>query len=163
MKEPTDFAGLLRSLLTADVEFILVGGLAGNVHGSARATYDVDVVYRRSLDNLARIVAALSPLQPYLRGAPPGLPFMFDVDTLRRGLNFSLITTRGDIDLLGDTTGGGTYDELLPSSEEVTLFGLSCRCVTLEALIRMKRAAGRTKDLEAIAELEALREERRKD
>lgn len=70
MKEPTDFVGLLRSLLTADVEFILVGGLAANVHGTARATFDVDVVYRRSAENLARIVAALSPLQPYLRGSP---------------------------------------------------------------------------------------------
>ena len=162
MTQPTDFAGLLRSLLAADVEFILIGGLAGNVHGSARATYDVDVVYRRTPENLARIVTALAPLRPYLRGAPPGLPFTFDVETLRRGLNFTLITTSGDIDLLGEAAGVGAYDALLPVSELVSLFGLSCRCATLEALIRMKRAAGRPKDLEAIAELEALREERGK-
>ena len=53
------------------------------------------------------------------------------------------------------------YDDLLTASEEVPLFGRSCRCATLEALIRMKRAAGRPKDFEALAELEALREERR--
>ena len=160
MTAPTDFAALLRRLLSAHVEFILIGGVAGNVHGLARATYDIDVLYRRSADNLARIVEALAPLEPYLRGAPAGLPFTFDIDTLRRGLNFTLTTSSGDINLLGDVIGGGTYDDLLPASEAVPLFGLSCRCATLEALIRMKRAAGRPKDLEALAELEALRDER---
>jgi predicted nucleotidyltransferase len=158
---PTDFAALLQRLLSSHVEFILIGGVAGNVHGLARATYDIDILYRRSSDNMARLVEALGPLEPYLRGAPPGLPFTFDVDTLRRGLNFTLTTSRGDIDLLGEVTGGGMYDDLLTASEEVPLFGLSCRCATLEALIRMKRAAGRPKDFEALAELEALREERR--
>jgi hypothetical protein len=157
---PTDFSGLLQRLLSADVEFILVGGLAGNVHGSARATFDIDVVYRRSADNMARVVEALAPLQPYLRGAPPGLPFALDLGTLQRGLNFTLTTSLGDIDLLGEVTGGGKYDDLLPVSEGVPLFGFTCRCATLDALIRMKRAAGRPKDLEAIAELEALRDER---
>jgi len=74
--QPTDFAGLLKRLLTSKVEFILVGGLAANVHGSARATFDVDVVYRRTPENLDRLVRALAPVQPYLRGAPPGLPSM---------------------------------------------------------------------------------------
>lgn len=160
MTPPTDFAALLRRLLDADVEFILVGGLAANVHGAARATYDIDIVYRRSTDNLDRLVRALNPVNPYLRGAPPGLPFVFDVETIRRGLNFTLTTTLGDIDLLGEVAGGGSYDALVPVSERIELFGRSCQCVTLPTLIRLKRAAGRPKDLEAIAELEALREER---
>jgi hypothetical protein len=157
---PTDFSALLSCLLSARVECVLVGGLAGNVHGSARATYDIDLVYRRSPENMQRIVSALGPLKPYLRGAPPGLPFVLDIGTLRRGLNFTLTTTSGDIDLLGEVTGAGTYDDVVHASEEVALFGFTCRCATLEALIRMKRAAGRPKDLEAIAELEALRDER---
>jgi hypothetical protein len=157
---PTDFSALLRSLLDASVDFILVGGLAGNVHGAARVTYDIDVVYGRSQENLGRLVAALAPHRPYLRGAPPGLPFSFDVETLRRGLNFTLTTSLGDIDLLGEVTGGGTYDALVPASEMIGLWGTSCRCVTLKTLIQLKRAAGRPKDLEAIAELEALRTER---
>ena len=160
MTAPTDFAALLQRLLSARVEFILIGGVAGIVHGSARATYDIDALYRRTGDNIARLVDALAPLEPYLRGAPPGLPFTFDADTLRRGLNFTLTTLSGDIDLLGEVTGGGTYDDLLPASDHVPIFGLTCRCVTLEALIRMKRATGRPKDLEALAELEALRDER---
>ncbi len=160
MNGPTDFAGLIRRLLEGAVDFILVGGVAGNVHGSARATFDVDVVYGRAHDNLDRIVRTLGPLNPYLRGAPPDLPFVFDVDTLRRGLNFTLTTSLGDLDLLGEVAGGGTYEALLPQSENVPLFGMSCRCVSLPTLIALKRAAGRGKDREAIAELEALREER---
>jgi predicted nucleotidyltransferase len=155
----TDFSRLLRLLLDASVEFILVGGVAGTLHGAARATYDVDVVYRRSPENMSRLVTALAPYSPYLRGAPAGLPFAFDVVTLRQGLNFTLTTTLGDIDLLGDIPGGGVYEALLDQSEAIPLLGTTCQCVTLDGLIRLKRAAGRPKDLEAIAELEALRAE----
>ena len=77
-----------------------------------------------------------------------------------RGLNFTLTTTLGAIDLLGEIAGGGTYEQLLPDTDEVTAFEMTCRCVTLDRLIHLKRAAGRVKDLEAIAELETLRDER---
>ena len=155
----TDFEGLLRRLLASGVDFILVGGLAATVHGSARATFDVDVVYDRSPANVDRLVRALEPLEPYLRGAPRGLPFTLDADTIRRGLNFTLETTLGDLDLLGEVTGGGQYADLLPATEEISLFGATCRCVTLAKLIDLKRAAGRPKDNEILAELEALRQE----
>jgi len=62
--------------------------------------------------------------------------------------------------MLGEVVGGGTYEELLRSTTEVDAFGFRCRCVTLEKLIELKRAAGRPKDLEALAELEAILEER---
>jgi predicted nucleotidyltransferase len=157
----TEFEGLIRALNAAGVEYILVGGLAATVHGSARATYDVDVVYARSPANIDRLVRGLAPLQPYLRGAPPGLPFRFDAGTIQRGLNFTLVTKLGALDLLGEITGGGTYESLLPDTVAVSLFGQECRCLSLERLIQAKRAAGRPRDLEAIAELEALREEGR--
>jgi predicted nucleotidyltransferase len=156
----TDFENLLRRLLDGRVDFILVGGLAATVHGAARVTYDIDVVYERSTSNVDRLAAALAPIHPYLRGAPPGLPFTFDIGTVMRGLNFTLQTDSGDLDLLGDVTGGGTYDDLFPHTETITLFGYTCRCVTLDKLIDLKRAAGRPKDNEVLAELEALREER---
>jgi len=156
----TDFSSLLRALDAAGVEYILVGGVAATVHGSARLTLDVDVVYRRTPDNLLCIVASLAASRPYLRGAPSGLPFRWDVETLERGLNFTLSTTLGPIDLLGEIAGGGGYEQLLPDTVVVTAFGVQCRCLTLTRLIQVKRAAGRVKDLEAIAELEALLEER---
>jgi predicted nucleotidyltransferase len=155
----TDFARLFGALHKTGVEYIIIGGVAATVHGSSRLTQDVDVCYARTDANLDRVVRALRPLKPYLRGAPRGLPFEWSAATLRAGLNFTLTTTAGDIDLLGEVTGGGTYDDLIAHTMEVTLFTHRTRCLNLEWLIATKRAAGRPRDLEAIAELEALREE----
>jgi predicted nucleotidyltransferase len=157
-----NFREILPLLVQKHVRFILIGGGAATAHGSARVTYDVDVVYARDPENLRNLVAALQPYQPYLRGAPPGLPFRWDELTLQAGLNFTLITTLGDLDLLGEVAGGGTYERLISSTQEIETFGVKCLCVTLEKLIQLKRAAGRAKDLEAVAELQALLEERRK-
>lgn len=152
----TNFARLVALLADASVEYIVVGGVAAAAHGAARTTLDLDVVYNRTPSNLARLADALAPVSPYLRGAPPGLPFVWDVATLTNGLNFTLVTTLGDIDLLGEITAGGKYEDLLPSTVELELFGRVCLCIDLEALIRVKRAVGRPKDFEAIAELELL-------
>lgn len=156
----TDFRGLLAALHGSQVEFILVGGVAGVAHGSARLTQDLDVVYSRNRDNIRRLAAALSSREPYLRGAPPGFPFRWDEETIRRGLNFTLTTSLGPLDLLGEITGGGQYEDLLPDTVELTVFGMTCRCLSLDRLIEVKRAAGRPRDLEAVAELEAIREEK---
>ena len=157
----TDFERLLQALAAGGVEYILIGGLAANAHGAIRTTRDVDVVYARSQANLERLEKTLVPLRPYLRGAPPGLPFRVDLATLQAGLNFTLTTDLGELDLLGEIAGGGRYEDLLRESEVLDLYGLRCQCLRLDALIRVKRAAGRPKDLEAVAELEALAEERR--
>jgi hypothetical protein len=105
-------------------------------------------------------VPALQPLNPYPRGAPPGLPFIWDRRTVDFGVNFTLDTSLGLIDLLGEITGGGKYEDLLPHTLRLNVFGVSCLCVDLDTLIRVKQAAGRPKDFEAIAELETLRDEK---
>lgn len=156
----TDFPRLLEALTRGGVEFIIIGGVAATAHGSAHVTVDLDIVYRRTPENIARLAQALAPLGPYLRGAPSGLPFQFDVDAIERGLNFTLVTAAGDLDVIGEASGGGTYGALLPRSEMRELLGMSVRFVNLETLIHLKRAAGRPKDLERIAELEAIAEER---
>lgn len=156
------FHAVLEMLNRGGVRYILIGGVAGNVHGSARLTYDLDVVYARDRENIQRLAAALKLHSPYLRGAPPGLPFTFDERTIRNGLNFTLTTSLGDFDLLGEVAGGGSYAQLLPYCETISEGGLAFQCVTLEGLIQLKRAAGRPKDLEAIAELQAILEERQR-
>ena len=88
------------------------------------------------------------------------MPFRWDEQTIHAGLNFTLTTVLGDLDLLGEVTGGGNYEALLPFTDELEAFGVRSRFVTLERLIHLKCAAGRPKDLEVIAELEALLEER---
>lgn len=155
----TQLERLLAALHDGGVEFIIVGGVAARAHGSSRLTDDLDICYARSPANLARLVRALAPHSPYLRGAPPGLPFDWSVPTLGAGLNFTLTTTVGAIDLLGEITGGGTYDDLLSYSLSITIFGHDVQLLDLPWLIRVKRAAGRPKDLEVIAELSALKEE----
>ncbi|MFH1177472.1 MAG: hypothetical protein V1750_08700 [Acidobacteriota bacterium] len=157
----TDFARLLRALIDGCVDFVLVGGVAATVHGSSRLTRDVDIVYARDGSNLDRVVAALAPFAPYLRDVPPGLPFRWEATTLRRGLNFTLTTGIGAIDLLGEIVGGGRFEDLAPHCIEIELFGKRCLCLGLDKLIEVKRAAGRPRDLEAVAELELIREERK--
>jgi hypothetical protein len=159
IESPNDNEGLLTALHRAGVEFILVGGMAAIVHGSARLTFDLDIVYKRSRENYQRIVAALAPFNPYLRGAPPGLPFRWDVETVERGLNFTLITSLGAIDVLGEIAGGG-YDQLVPYVEVKNAFDIEVPCLRLDKLIDVKRAAGRPKDFDAISELESLLDER---
>ena len=156
----TDFRALIEALSKAEVEFVLVGGVAATLHGSARLTQDVDVVYSRASGNLARIVRALGPLQPYLRGAPAGLPFHLDEQTLAAGLNFTLTTSAGDIDLLGEIAGVGNYEALVRHTIAVELFGLRCLCLDLPTLIAAKIALGRPRDLETAAELRAILSER---
>ncbi|HEX6044497.1 MAG TPA: hypothetical protein VFZ22_08415 [Pyrinomonadaceae bacterium] len=156
----TDFAALIRQLTENEVEFIIVGGAAATAHGSARLTLDLDVVYARSAKNIEQLVKALQSLQPYLRGAPPGLPFEWSSETIQKGLNFTLTTTLGALDLLGEIIGGGGYAQLVDHTVALEIGGVECLCLNLERLIEVKRAAGRPKDLETIAELERIQEER---
>ncbi|MDZ4687384.1 MAG: hypothetical protein SH850_20120 [Planctomycetaceae bacterium] len=150
-----NFADTLDVLMKSGVRFILIGGFAGNLHGSARITYDLDILYERTPENYRRLVAALSPYQPYLRGAPPGLPFRWDEATIAAGLNFTLSTTLGDVDVLGEIIGGG-YRELIGHTVLMPLRNHLVPTLDLPTLISVKRRTGRNKDLEAIGELEQL-------
>lgn len=155
-----NFDRLIEALLRERAEFVLVGGLALVIQGSGRTTRDLDISYGRSAENLRSIVRALAPFRPRLRGAPEGLPFLWDEKTLKSGLNFTLTTEEGDIDLLGDMSGIGGFEEALALSEAVTVYGHSIRVLSLEGLSRAKRAAGRIKDLLDLDEIELIRKRR---
>ncbi|MBV8101062.1 MAG: hypothetical protein JOZ31_18110 [Verrucomicrobia bacterium] len=154
-----DFLSIIKLLTGHEVDFIVVGGVAANLFGSARLTYDLDIVYSRKEDNLLKLVTAFQNANPYLRGAPPGLPFKLDFRTLRNGLNFTLTTDLGPIDLLGEIPGARSFEELITDSVEINESDLRLRCVTLPRLIELKNAAGRPKDLESLAELRAILED----
>src|SRR5436853_4130792 len=98
----TNFEAALKVLAEADVNFIIVGAYAAVAQGSAQVTQDLDICYERTAQNLKRLAAALAPYHPRLRAAPEGLPFLLDHLTLSQGMNFTLQTDLGDIDLLGD-------------------------------------------------------------
>jgi hypothetical protein len=152
----TRFEDALGALAHGGVDFVVVGGIAAVAHGASVGTSDLDVLYGRDLPNLDRLACVLAPFHPYLRGVPAGLPFALDVATLRRGLNFTLTTDLGDLDLLGEMLGVGGYDAALPRSLNVEIYGRHVRVVGLEDLVAAKRAAGRAKDLLVLGELETL-------
>src|SRR5438128_1626512 len=114
------------------VEYIVINGQAENLMGSPRVTYDTDLCYRRSKENLERLAAALRELSPTLRGAPPDLPFKIDAVSLALGSNFTFRTTIGDLDLLGYVEPIGGFDELLASSEEAQLDDAKIRMIGLD-------------------------------
>ncbi|NJM39656.1 MAG: hypothetical protein HC853_02225 [Anaerolineae bacterium] len=154
----TNIEAILTLLAQNQIEFVVIGGVAALAHGSARATFDVDVCYRRTKENVARLCNTLAPLNPRLRGVTEDIPFIFDSESILLGLNFTFTTDMGDLDLLGEVAGIGMYDQVLMASERGGLYGLTMNVLTIEGLLKAKRAAGRRKDLEAIIELEALRD-----
>ena len=151
---------ILKSLHEAEAEFIVIGGVAAILHGSAHITLDMDICYRRTRQNYKRIAEALAPFHPRLRGkdVPPRLSFVLDAQTLEMGLNFTLTTDVGDVDLLGEISGVGGYNDILKEAERFTAYGIEFDVIGLTALIRNKRATLRVKDQRILPELEALLE-----
>lgn len=141
-----EFRQLLRPLIEHGVDFVLIGGQAGISHGSTYPSYDLDVIYARDRDNVARLVAALKEIGVRLRGAPPDLPFQLDARTIENGVNFTFDTPYGDLDVLADAAGMRSYEALKSGSVEREVFGHLVRVASLDHLIAMKKAAGRTKD-----------------
>ncbi|HET6978853.1 MAG TPA: hypothetical protein VFI24_21145 [Pyrinomonadaceae bacterium] len=148
----------LRLLAKFNVECVIVGGIAAALHGSSLLTNDVDVCYARDSNNLKRLADALVSVNARLRNVPEGLPFILDAETLARGLNFTFSTDVGDLDLLGEIRGVGTYKNVLDGSITFELFGYHFAVIDIGKLIAAKRAAGRSKDLIALPELEAIQE-----
>jgi hypothetical protein len=153
---------IIEALAQAEVDFVLIGGLAGGAHGSAYPTYDLDVMYARDRQNLERIATVLTELGATLRGAPPSLPFVLDAKTLQRGSNFTFSTRLGPVDFLAEPTGAPQYEKVREAAEKIDLGGLTVRVASLDHLIAMKEAAGRTKDKLMATEYRALADERRR-
>lgn len=152
---PQDYARIIGLLKQHRVEFIIIGGTAAIAQGVPIATLDLDICYRHTKDNCDRLAAALNPLHPTLRGAAPDLPFRWDGRTLFMGCNFTLNTDEGDIDLLGHIAGLGEYDNLLKGAVTLSLYGQDVLAMSLEDLVRAKKAAGRNKDKFHLIEIEA--------
>ncbi len=151
---------LLTTLDDANVQFVVIGGIAAIAQGVTYYTEDFDICYSRTPDNLQKLSEALQPLSPYLRGAPEGLPFTLDVAMLQSGLNFTLVTDFGDVDLLGEVSGLGQFEQVKANAERVEYEGFDVWVLTLEGLAAAKRASGRPKDLRLLPEIEVLLLER---
>lgn len=147
-----------RRLSEAGVKFVIVGGIAIRSHGGSYLTEDLDICYERSRDNLKRLADVLAPLKPRPRGIDKALPFVFDWSILQHGTNFTFKTSMGDVDLLGEVKGLGTYDDLVKESITVDLDGFATQVLSIPALIIAKEASDRPKDEAGLKVLYALRD-----
>ena len=150
------FEQIIVALVAAGVRFVVVGGVAATIQGSARLTNDIDICYDRAPDNVARLVALLTRWKAYLRGVERGLPFILDERSFRTTPIMTLTTEAGDIDVLDVVPGVGDYAAALKASEAVQIGSVEFRSLKLEALIASKQAMRRPKDVEQLIELEAI-------
>jgi hypothetical protein len=154
-----DPRALMRLLQQHEVRFLLIGGQAARALGSPLMSYDLDVCYDRARDNLDRLAAALRECHARLRGIEEDVPFVLDARTLRNGDSFTFDTDFGPFDILATPSGTRGYVDLLAGAQRMDLGGVLVDVVSLDDLLRMKRAAGRPKDRLAVEELIALRDE----
>jgi hypothetical protein len=160
-----DPPGLLRVLVERDVRFIVVGGIAGALHGSTTMTADLDVLYAPDAANLDRLAEALAELHAVRRDLPTGVNAPIDARALRTGTNVLLSTDLGDLACIAETPSGGfTYAQVAPTALRMRIDReLEVSVASLDELIRMKRAASRPKDrieVETLAALRTAREHR---
>jgi predicted nucleotidyltransferase len=162
--EPSPLERFCALLADHGVEFIVVGGQAEALMGSARVTYDVDLCYRRTTENLERLAAALATLTLTLRGAPHDLKFTLDARALALGQNYTFeVDGEYALDFLGYLEPIGTYEDLLAHAETMPIGGHPVRVIGLDDLIRIKRHINRPKDRESLLQLEAIKRLRQEE
>jgi hypothetical protein len=155
---PIDPLGALEVLVRHRVEFVLVGGVAANIHGYPLPTQDVDITPATTTANYRRLAAALRELNARIRAdaEPEGVPFVIDEVALAGSVTWTLRTDRGNLDIVTQPTGTGGFDDLRRDAVEVELRPeLAVRVASLPDIIRSKEAAGRPKDLAALPALRA--------
>ena len=151
-----DPARLLRALVDGRVDFVVIGGVAAVLHGSARNTFDLDICFASDPDNLEALGSTLAGLRAQLRGMPEPVAFVPDAASLKRVDALTLTTAAGDLDVLRVPSGAPRYDVLRGHADRYDVGGFEVRVASVEDLIAMKSAARRAKDLADIEELEAI-------
>lgn len=155
---------LLLALIDAGVEFLVAGGMAAVMMGTPILTFDVDIVHRRTPENVERLYdflirhGAYHRLDLANRRLPPSREALFGSGHL------NLAIGDAKLDVLCELDAGAGYDELLPDCEERSFHGRTLHVLGLRRLIQAKAAAGRPKDQMALPILLATLEarERRK-
>lgn len=150
-------AKLVRALVDAGVDFVIVGGIAVVLQAMPRFTKDLDICYSTEQDNLDRLGGVLTGVNARLRGIPEEIPFVPDGQALRHTQILCLTTRDGDIDLLVDPDGAPAYEVLRERADIFELGGQKVRIASIEDMLSMKRAASRPQDVVDIESLEAAR------
>jgi hypothetical protein len=151
-----DLERLLRALVDGKVDFVVIGGVAAVLHGSARATFDLDICFANDAANLDALGGVLTGLGARRRGVADDVPFIADGATLKRVDVLTLTTVAGDLDVLRVPSGAPRYDVLRAHADRFDVGGFEVRVASIEDLIAMETAAGRDKDRGDVVELEAI-------
>jgi hypothetical protein len=149
---PLDAQRILEVLAEHAVEYVIVGGLAVQTHGHVRTTVDIDVFPLPDRPNLERLAAALDALDARILN-PGSEGLKIDAIMLPRATLWQFATPHGAIDVLHDAPGAPPYDDLRARALEIRLGDLELAVAGRDDLIGMKRASGRSVDLEDIAAL----------
>ncbi len=114
---------VIKSLSKSEVDYVIIGELVTFYYGLKTISAKFEFCYSRSDKNIERIVEALSPYNPRPRDFPIELPFIFDKTTLKNATNFTFNSKIGDIDMLAEVAGVGSFQEVLKNSEIFHLYG----------------------------------------
>ena len=148
---------MLRPLTAAGVDFVVIGGIAMVLHGSARLTRDLDIVFASDPTNLENLGDVLTRLGATLRGVDDDLPFTVDGSMLDGIQLLTLETSRGWLDVHRAAAGAPPYAALRRRAERVNLGDFTVLVASLDDLAAMKAASGRPQDLADLEEIEMIR------
>ena len=153
----TDLLNLLERLAKAGVDFVLVGGMAGVVHGCTYVTQDTDICCKFSIENLLTLQKALMDINPVHRMTPKKIALDLTEQTVGQFKNLYLDTDIGQLDCLSIIEGLGDYEQVERVSEIIMVGNIKIHVLNIDALIESKKAMNRHRDKEAIMELEAIK------
>ena len=153
----SDQSSLLRRLSAAGLDFVIVGGYAGVVHGCSYVTQDIDICCLFAPENLLTLQKALADLHPVHRMTPCRQRLELTAENAAQFTNLYLDTDLGRLDCLSEIAGLGNFTQVDQVSERIEVDGTPLRILTIEALIQAKKAMNRPRDHEAIRQLEAIK------
>ena len=155
---PQNDKALLSRLREQEVEFVIIGGVCGVLHGASLVTWDLDICCRFSRENLRRIEAAVKDLHPRHRLTANRLPLELTDELCRSLKNMYLTTDLGILDCLSEVAGLGGFDNVMQQSELKEFPFGQCLVLKIDALIASKEAVGRERDWAAVKQLRAIKE-----
>jgi hypothetical protein len=148
-----DLGAILEGLINAEVNFILVGGLAAVVQGAPVTTMDVDIVHSRSSENIANLLIFLKSIGAFHRRLDEKIIFPTESDISGKGHNL-FSTQLGPLDVLAVIEEGKTYEDLLEHTVDVKFRGHTIKVLDLKMMIELKKASNDIKDKQRLPILE---------
>lgn len=155
---PQKNAELIRRLSEADVEYVLIGGVAAAAYGNTRVTYDLDIVVPFTVENMSRLLKALHDVHPRHLSRPDLGEIPNDPEQFARYRNLYLLTDIGRLDVLGELPPLGAYAEAIATAQQTQVLGSPCKVLGLDALIMIKESLGRDQDRIDVRHLKSIRD-----